>query len=86
MNTKHLWKLTNIFLIAALLIPAGGASALAGPEAPDNGIILDGLRDPVYVKIASDPPGDLSSPGGFGVSRTARRVCLAGNRRERTAS
>jgi glycosidase len=66
--------------IAALLtglLPASTASAplspvanVSGPGSPTvphdlSAITLDGVRDADYVKIASDPSGDLGGPGGW---------------------
>ena len=51
--------------LTVLLCVAGGTGADSGE------IILDGLRDAEYVLVATDPGGDLASPGPGDLIRTA---------------
>ncbi|MBN1486767.1 MAG: DUF11 domain-containing protein [Anaerolineae bacterium] len=66
MQRKVFSFLVLLALVAGYLTPLATPALKPLPVRADAGtIVLDGLLDADYVKIASDPKGDLGEPGGW---------------------
>ncbi|HSH01002.1 MAG TPA: alpha-amylase family glycosyl hydrolase [Anaerolineae bacterium] len=64
MATKQFWwRLSSSFALIITLLLALGHTHTPTAHADEIPITLDGVRDAAYTQIASDPAGDLASPG-----------------------
>jgi len=61
-NLATIMKFLAVFVLVMTLVTLA-ASPAPQATADEIGVTLDGLRDSGYVLIATDPAGDLASPG-----------------------